>query len=472
MRGDIQRFYVRLIELEQSLDMEQLQWKSLNIWPLVRQCAWLQSASQANERIIVTPSSTDTDNRVSLDFPKETQGLENLNKNANILFLSRPAYLVETPNRQLFDRVIDPLIHALDEKVPYQKMYLSSPKFKMALSYSAPVLNSHQCNTKIGKAIISREILMKVSLCLGLNSSALEDRIHKSFANFLNWFEAGKTLRERFPSLESVYLTSWYFPDCMGITAALRLRGIQVVDVQHGKQGKFHPMYSGWTRVSDSNENMLPSYFWCWGKQSVDNILHSSSFKEPNRAFIGGLPWADFYRKHFKRLAMESLDSERVVLLTMQGKFYLNPEPIPTFVQNTLLNGDTGLKFIFKIHPNDRNAWDYLSERLEGVAVNRYEIIGPSVPVYDLFPRVTHHLTAFSSTCYEATLFSIPTMLFGETAKKIYAEEIESGVFSWTDDAGGNFQTWLEASNAQTVRRTSYIESSLSLAQQMMLSIA
>ena len=81
MRGDIQRFYVRLIELEQSLDMGDLMWGSLNLWPLIRQCAWLQSTYQANERLIVSHSITNADNRVSLDFPKETQELGNLNTN-------------------------------------------------------------------------------------------------------------------------------------------------------------------------------------------------------------------------------------------------------------------------------------------------------------------------------------------------------------------------------------------------------
>lgn len=465
----IRSLFYELVKLEQSLDMERLMWRSLNLWPLFRQCCWLEYASQANNKLTVSPPSSAQKDKCPLRFPVKLEVPQELKRNIKILFLSRPAYLVQTPNRELFDRVIDPLIYALNGEVQYQKMYLSPFKYETALSYPAPVLYTSQVKTESNTFVLPQEILLKVSLALGINSLALLNRFRNSFSTFVKWFETGNALYETFPTTRQVYLACWYIPDCMGITAALRLRGVHVVDVQHGKQGKFHPMYSGWTKATDSGYEMLPSRFWCWGTTSVENIIRSSSFGDSYRAFVGGLPWIDYYKKHFKWRAIEKPTSKRVVLLTMQAKVYLNPEPIPTFVLKFLRAAEHNLKFIFKIHPNDIGAQSYINERLNGIPVESYEIIDASVPVYDLFARSTHHLTAFSSTCYEANLFGIPTMLFGEAAKELYDDEITSKVFSWTDDIGSDFLGWLESSNVRKIKENSYIESSLSLAKSLML---
>ena len=63
----------------------------------------------------------------------------------------------------------------------------------------------------------------------------------------------------------------------MGLIAAAHLLGIKSVDIQHGKQGKYQPMYvAGKYRVRIC---VNADFFWCWGQKSVDHILSSS----PNR---------------------------------------------------------------------------------------------------------------------------------------------------------------------------------------------
>ena len=63
--------------------------------------------------------------------------------------------------------------------------------------------------------------------------------------------------------LKEMCLTSWYFPDMIGVCAAASELGIKAIDVQHGKQGKYQAMYSGWTKIPESGYALMPDNFWC-----------------------------------------------------------------------------------------------------------------------------------------------------------------------------------------------------------------
>ena len=82
--------------------------------------------------------------------------------------------------------------------------------------------------------------------------------------------------------------------------------------------------------------------------------------------------------------------------------------------------------------------------------------------LYDLFGEVTHHITAFSSCCYEAQLFNLPTLLYGNDSKKIYQDEIKEKIFSWTDSNLNDLLSWLHNDRASNHKMTSrYIDNSM-----------
>ena len=58
--------------------------------------------------------------------------------------------------------------------------------------------------------------------------------------------------------------------------------------------------------------------------------------------------------------------------------------------------------------------------------------------------KSTHHITAYSSCCYEASAFGIRTLLYGVDAKSIYANEIERHVFDWIYGSSKDLEQWLE----------------------------
>ena len=67
----------------------------------------------------------------------------------------------------------------------------------------------------------------------------------------------------------------------MGILASARENNIISYDLQHGKQGRYQAMYSGWKNISEINfyQNM-PNYFLNWNDYSKDNIYRSDNLRK------------------------------------------------------------------------------------------------------------------------------------------------------------------------------------------------
>ena len=45
-------------------------------------------------------------------------------------------------------------------------------------------------------------------------------------------------------------------------------------------------------------------------------------------------------------------------------------------------------------------------------------------PIFETLSSVTHHVTESSSSIYEADYFNIPSLVYGESAKIIFAKKI------------------------------------------------
>jgi hypothetical protein len=245
----------------------------------------------------------------------------------------------------------------------------------------------------------------------------------------------------------------------MGLIVAAREHGVETVDVQHGKQGKLQAMYSGW-RIPADGYQMMPDVFWCWGRPSAEHILASSPDRKTHRPVVGGYPWLDYYRRHVSRVDTATRGGMgKCVLVTTQPRQGDNVEPIPDFLVEFLSHAPQGVRFVFRCHPNDRSGLEYCRRRLVALPSDLYEIDDGRSNLYDRMIAATHHITAYSSCCYEAGAF---TLLFGSDARTIYGDEIEAGIFSWTPGSANDLSLWLETAKSEADAPDSgYIVSSL-----------
>jgi hypothetical protein len=485
--------FLTIVKLENGQPPCTIEWRSINMWPLIRQCVWRELISDPirNDNFVSRIKSVLA--RILNKFVRalgrrgntDTQGkvAENIKNGAEeTAIISRPPYLQRLPNGKLFDRIVDPLIFASWNRINIAKYYISPLPENVTLYYPASNLRG---NPGVGKPSIPENVhkyLEGIANMTGVDANRLKERYTEALRQFNYWYEAGVAFLTDRSKIKTIYITSWYFPDMMGITAAARERGITVIDVQHGKQGKFQPMYSGWNKIPDQGYQMMPDRFWCWGQTSCDHMLAASPHRKVHLPFVGGYPWLDYYRKYVSKASDNRQNDgepkwKRRILMTTQPVRLGNTEPIPDFLFNYLQYDSTGLNhFVFRCHYNDRNGPAYCRQRLASIPPHLYSIDEGKGNLYDKLLQATHHITEYSSCCYEADAFGVPTLIYGQDAKAIYSEEIDSGVFTWTEGTVEGLANWLETDSQQAdvrhMRAEPYMVSSLAIAADIMISNA
>ena len=477
-----------LVKVEQEIDVNSIKFEEICLWPLIRHCLWFSLVERGLPK-------TDKDEQKN-GFVKLTSKmivrivnkilrlLKSCNNNYFIdtkpttIFFSRPVYLQKLESELLFDRIVDPLFFLSRNRGRVSKCYLESLPENELLYYQANNLPAVELIKKITVNQNVRDKIYEIALKANLSPEKLSLRFDEAWLNFIKWYITGLKLFSKNPTINRIYVTSWYIPDMMGLITAAKLCGIETIDVQHGKQGKYQGMYSWWTKTPKDGYKLMPDRFWCWGKPSCNHIIKSNN-NESHEPFIGGYPWLDFYRKYIAlpndeyALIKDQSSYKHKVLVTLQPVQGEHEEPIPDFIIEHICSHENDKsQFNFRCHPNFKECISYCELRLKDVPSNRYKITSGESNLYDELLVSTHHITAYSSCCYEASAFDVPTLLFGNDALSIYDEEIQTHEFSWTKGQAKDIALWLkQSSKLDNKIKSLYIESSLMLSKNVLLQL-
>jgi len=453
--------YKLIVNIENSINIDIYKFNQFNTWPIVRQILWIELISVKNKNI---KEKNVFFKKISYDIFRRFFSFFNLvnpekNNNSTKIFISRPVYLQKLPSGKYFDRIVDPIIEdSINNNELVDKYYLSLPKHPFNLSFKFRLLIKSKKNAKL---IISNEVrkgLDRISKLTNIEYKILNKRYIKNLSLFVQWYEGSKKIFLNKSNLKEIYFPGWYFPDLMGVCAAASELKIRTVDVQHGKQGKFHAMYSGWNKIPKKGFDLMPDNFWCWGDVSCKHILKSSPNRKIHIPFVGGHTWISYYRNNLNPINRKPKDGIIHVLVTMQPPQGSNIERIPEFLINFLLSKNKNIFFTFRLHPNDSGGYEYCKRRLSYINDNFFSIDDGKSNLYDLFNIATHHITSYSSCCYEAEFFNVPSLIYGLEGKKIYADEINDGVFAYTDGSVNDLNKWLRKKRSDIKKVVNYID--------------
>jgi hypothetical protein len=470
-----------LARLERDNEVNLLTLHGFELWPLIRFCLWAEliqppvGVTGANAKQPVKPQ------RSPGKFLRQAVSVASrlvlsVRPGVTSIFVSQPVNLQALPASGLsFDRILDPLMFLARNREPVEKFYVSPLNPGVELYFPARYLRPVFPPVAASYASV-RDRVADLYRQAGLAPERVDVSFAQAWLSFIKWYRLAHRVFAASPDLNRVFLSSWYFPDMMGLIAAARELGIATIDVQHGKQGRYQGMYSWWTSIPPGGYRLMPDHFWCWGTPSCEHILASSPERLHHRPVAGGFAWPDFYRQYLSTSppsdSVVAHDGRRV-LVTLQGPTGGHLEPIPDFILEYLrLDASRRDVFVFRGHPNFTQNAAYCTRRLQDVPPERYTINDGSTNLYDELLRSTHHITAFSSCCYEAEMFGVPTLLFGSEAQAIYAEEIQAGRFAWIAGNQGELAGWLAGSPVRSGSNRQdadpYIVASLSHADRLL----
>ncbi len=320
---------LQLLErIERECEVNAIRCDGEKVWPLIRMFLWRQLVHGPNTLNTKPHPRTLIPSAFTIRDPIPCPGMS-LPESCEALFLSRHENHVEKIGGKWINSYLDPYLELVKRKFTTLKLEIEDPgKEARALRFYDGVHFQQPSVAAFTETPFSLEnwdeFQEKAEPLLGFpipESNYLlgihELRLYKAYFSRL--------LQKIKPKI--VFIICWYYERWMSLCWACRDLGIPTVDLQHGKQGKYHGLYSHWGNLPEDGYALMPKYFWTWGKESQENF---GQWIPANHAFhqavVGGNQWLAGWKKGryfaegeiFQNLARKCALYSRVILVSLQ----------------------------------------------------------------------------------------------------------------------------------------------------------
>jgi hypothetical protein len=488
----------QILKIEQQFDVSSVTCKDLRVWPLVRLALMIlrdnpsflpgmtqDSQPMATEKTLFQDILSPYLYNLRL-HQKQIEALKQIGE-VDFLFFSRnKEEHTEKLGNHFYNRFLDPIIESIKGEFSFLKVELEFLNDSKLLSRkeSTIFLNPAYClnkfkllNQSVGN---SKNHQIENFNFLQKNILEITGYIKFSESYFLSQIELLQLYRDFFTDVllavrpKVVFLVCYYYIVGMALAWACRNLGIPSVDVQHGVQGRYHQMYTHWTRIPATGYELLPDFFWSWSQKCKNDILEGC---EPRKKFhlpiVGGNPWLEKWVKADYNLALEdqnfleSLRSIDKVILVSLG-WWSDAAPIPQLLIDAMKKSSSNWLWLTRLHPLQRDYKEQIRTALQEQDIRHFEIdYATACPLYALLKRCDFHVTPASSVCYEAQAFNVPTVLIHPSALEYYEEYIQQGVFAYAQSGDELLSLLHQPPNRNQIKpKQPYIEADRKLLEQ------
>lgn len=186
----------------------------------------------------------------------------------------------------------------------------------------------------------------------------------------------------------------------------------EAIELQHGIITEFHPGYIYPPKANKKCQRFFARTLLLYGEATKKLLMQKSVFTEEHIEVIGN-PRIIKYKKEFG----ESGENRKYILFTSQPfeqdikgvGYYSKMIPILQSIQEQLKADEKWNKYslIIKLHPRENNGIKKkYEEKIPGC-----KVFDNTTQLYELLGKSFLHMTANSTTLYEAALFDTPTVL-------------------------------------------------------------
>ena len=427
-----------LAAIERAADVNALRAGGLRLWPLVRMDFWEQLLGPSDTPARPAPRSIVWPGEGALMAWRRWREIRRLPR-AEALFFSRREDHTDRFPAGHYNRHTDPMIEFCRSRMSCLKIEAQSSAAASTLprACSTQFVPLPQAGTRTTPARIEGAETLRTALAeIGEPLAFDEAKLRHEAAVLLQRRDAFLAILDRVKP-RVVFVVCYYDRRVLPLVAACRQRGIPTVDIQHGKQGVYHGLYTHWTRWPSDGYELLPDFFWVWGEASRRHMASGRPAELPrHRPIVGGSRWLALWRRGaaFPLEAAETAwlaqarRAQRVILVTLQP---LEPM-LPPHLREALRRSPSDWLWLLRAHPRRRAKIPPLIAELNADGTGSYEGERAStVPLYALLRIADRHLTCWSSVAQEAPAFDVPTMIVHPSGQQLYAEEIAAGRFQY-----------------------------------------
>lgn len=382
-------------------------------------------------------------------------------KRKAVLLHSKPAYYQMNTSKGTVNVHIDPIFDIYsNENVPVYKfmtkqyshpdkpmlssIYLNIDIFKHHYANYHDVRNSRRARER--KRLLTSELVsLKAKVDKVLNSSELYINYNRLVEEILMYSWCFNILLKNFrDTVSCLYTNCYYDVESMMLINMAKKYKIATIDMQHGKQGTPHGMYTHWKNLPSAGYSSLPDIFFNWGVESSEAINKwiPEFCKSKHQAVTVGSPRIGFFKQGLYKSKLSDIEKsflsrletyDQVILFTVQPQ-----NDIPDIVIESIRKLKTCYILLVRMHPNMRDdERRIIGDKIGNCNLGAFEITNSTtIDLYTLLDKVDIHITKWSSVCFEASIFNVPTIIVGSIGKKMYRKQIADSQFMYSDSSG------------------------------------
>ena len=440
---------LKILEIERSKSVLKYSYKSIELWPWIRRCIL---DSYLKQRRGIEIKSIKKNNLLNLKLfathllilirskRRFNTQLKELNiEKTQVLIADQQDDYIDKFNNRSYNRYCDPFYEILKKTKKITKITTTTdstfnPLYPsltihceelLLYNYSKYYLLSFFTTKSIRKIFmrLARDLNLTIDLTFCVNNFIKVLAYEHLFL---------KVLSKSKPKV--VFFKMFYSIENMGLTLAAKKLGIKVVDIQHGKNGKYNHMMSCWSIFPKNGYKLLPDFFWTWGDFFSNNITEYFP-KEliHHQTISGGNIWLSkcIHEKPFQlnsdqSLFLKKIQSKRCILFALQplGK----ENTIPKWMVNVIA-ANHDLFWLIRRHPRQsKEDVNYRGiEKMKNVNID----YASSLPLSILLKNCCYNVTLWSSVCIDALEFNIRSAIIHPEGFKIYECEIKDKIFDY-----------------------------------------
>jgi len=436
-------YFKELTALIDNYKVNNIKYKDEYIWPYIRNRLWIQLYGIGNgniQRCYMPPTAIQRGSRKDLSPKQRAQLKKKYNvkevyeineiSNLDFLFITvlNASEQVELDNGKIYHRLTDPIYEIA-------KTIGSAKKIEFARVKTKAIEKSNRYYHKV-EYIFPPQIyktgytnLMKFGNLLSKLKQYIPSIIHngQEMREAINWELHTRdfyidVLKKLNPKI--IFLNGFHFQ--APLISAAHFLGIKTVDVQHGIQVGWNPLYNDWKEMPEEGYQALPDYFFVWGHKEYSSI--QKVFKgRKHTPIIAGFPWLEEQLNLYNPLDIKYIkkfnDYDVIVMLTLQRQ-----SEVPKIYKDLIENSPKNYLWIVRHHPagNRFKLTDFTSIKIENIIIDTYI---DAINLSSLFRYVNIVVSEGSTVAAEADYFGVYNFIFSKKGRGNYKDEIKNGDF-------------------------------------------
>lgn len=440
-------FFNELVDFIVHYDVNSMKLRSEYIWPYIRNHIWIQITFVSlgkSHRKFLNPIAIQNAHykQVSIELRKKLKELCNANeideleyeKNDFLFFVNTNSSEEISVNSKIYHRIIDPIFEIAKQignaqKIEIVKSVNIDPhKWKKYFFKSKLIFLAYREAVDITENFVYDKDIFPL-LKKYIPSIVLSDEAH--LFNIINYElhvrgQYINLLKKLNPKVICLHGFHYQAP----LISAAHELGILTVDLQHGIQVGWNPLYNNHNELPDSGYQAYPDIFAVWGEKEYNNIL-KTFHSEKHRPVYMGNPWLKRIEDFSTPLSKNIIDKidkfQTKILIIMQ-----NQTSVPQLFLDIIEETSDDVLWIIRHHPKGERYKAKDFSKTKNILIDD-EI--DMVLFNELFKHTNIAISEGSSLAVEASYFGVHNIIISEMGKENYYHEIENEIFYYLENA-------------------------------------